>query len=170
MRGYLQCYLSLRNLTVTKHHRIWCWSRTTVGVGWVYAWTACRWIYAYVDWSIHAEIRHLRWCTAYQHYCHFSDAKNDSLSMPALGLAVLDNPFSLPWRYFVGNLGMTGQTAYYALKDVSEPKPASVYFMIVLGAKTNGVIRGRPFLFQPPLGRSVCESTPCTTLDILLTM
>ena len=47
--------------------------------------------------------------------------------MPALGLTVLENPYNLPWRYFVGNLGMTGQTAYYALKDVSEPQKVSLY-------------------------------------------
>ncbi|KAI0310798.1 hypothetical protein OF83DRAFT_1088127 [Amylostereum chailletii] len=58
----------------------------------------------------------------YQHYALFGDEKTSSLSMPALGLTVLSNPYNLPWRYFVGILGMTGQTAYYALKDTSNPK------------------------------------------------
>lgn len=45
--------------------------------------------------------------------------------MPALGLVIVENPHNFPWSYFVGNLGMTGQTAYYALKDVSDAKPVS---------------------------------------------
>ncbi|KIP02444.1 hypothetical protein PHLGIDRAFT_122457 [Phlebiopsis gigantea 11061_1 CR5-6] len=66
---------------------------------------------------------------SYQEYCFFGDAAASALAMPALGLTVLENPYNLPWRYFVGNLGMTGQTAYYALKDVSEPQKGETIFI-----------------------------------------
>ena len=42
--------------------------------------------------------------------------------MPGLNLTILNNKYNLPWHLFAGHLGMTGQTAYYALKDVSEAK------------------------------------------------
>ncbi|KAI0083057.1 hypothetical protein BDY19DRAFT_981056 [Irpex rosettiformis] len=65
----------------------------------------------------------------YQHFAIFGNAKSSAVDMPALGLTVLENPHGLPWRLFVGNLGMTGQTAYYALKDVSEAKPGETIFI-----------------------------------------
>lgn len=66
---------------------------------------------------------------AYQRYAIFGDGSSSVSSMPALGLSVLPNPYNLPWRYFAGNLGMSGQTAYYALKDVSNPKPVSGFLV-----------------------------------------
>ncbi|VDB92596.1 unnamed protein product [Peniophora sp. CBMAI 1063] len=62
----------------------------------------------------------------YQEYAIFRDSKegaDESAAMPALGITRLENRYNLPWRYFVGALGMTGQTAYYAFKDVSNPRP-----------------------------------------------
>ncbi|PBK62200.1 NAD(P)-binding protein, partial [Armillaria solidipes] len=52
-----------------------------------------------------------------------------SLEMSGLGLKVLNNPHKLPWHYFVGALGMTGQTAYYGLKDLSSPTPGETLFV-----------------------------------------
>ncbi|KAK0185514.1 hypothetical protein F5146DRAFT_1070476 [Armillaria mellea] len=52
-----------------------------------------------------------------------------SLEMSGLGLKVLNNPHKLPWHYFVGALGMTGQTAYYGLKDLTSPQPGEILFI-----------------------------------------
>ncbi|KAI0029803.1 NAD(P)-binding protein [Vararia minispora EC-137] len=62
----------------------------------------------------------------YQEYALFGDAAEgsvESATMPTLGLTALYNEYNLPWRYYPGALGMTGQTAYYAFKDVMDPKP-----------------------------------------------
>ncbi len=50
-----------------------------------------------------------------------------SLEMSGLGLKVLNNPHKLPWHNFVGALGITGQMAYYGLKDLSSPKPIKCF-------------------------------------------
>jgi NADPH-dependent curcumin reductase CurA len=47
----------------------------------------------------------------------------NALGMKDLNLQILENKYNLPWRYYVGILGMSGQTAYYGLKDISDPKP-----------------------------------------------
>ena len=48
--------------------------------------------------------------------------ESNTKGLRALGLSVLQNRYNLPWRYFVGVLGMTGQTAYYGLKDICNPQ------------------------------------------------
>ena len=63
---------------------------------------------------------------------------------------MVQNKFNLPWRYYVGVLGMTGQTAYYGLKDISDPqevrkssyRPSSTILM---------ANRGRHYTYQPQL-------------------
>lgn len=67
----------------------------------------------------------LPFISAYQAYAIFGNDKEASFSMPALSLTIIENPYNFPWRYFVGVLGMPGQTAYYGLKDISRPKVVS---------------------------------------------
>lgn len=62
---------------------------------------------------------------AYQAYAVFGSDNEVSFAMPALSLTVIENTWKFPWRYFVGVLGMPGQTAYYGLKDISRPKSVS---------------------------------------------
>jgi hypothetical protein len=55
--------------------------------------------------------------------------------MKGLSLQVLDNKYSLPWRYYVGILEMSGQTAYYGLKDIGNPKfGETLYISAACGA------------------------------------
>ena len=59
---------------------------------------------------------------AYQNYNVFPNMESNTEGLRALGLSVIQNQYNLPWRYFVGVLGMTGQTAYYGLKDICNPQ------------------------------------------------
>lgn len=43
--------------------------------------------------------------------------------MALLGLKIITNDYGIDWRHFVGICGMTGQTAFYGLKDACSPKP-----------------------------------------------
>ncbi|KAH8110288.1 hypothetical protein DFH11DRAFT_1547594 [Phellopilus nigrolimitatus] len=71
----------------------------------------------------------------YQHYVVFPNMDSSVGGLQALMLSVVTNEHKLPWRYFVGALGMTGQTAYYGLKDISNPKPGeTIYISAASGA------------------------------------
>ncbi|KAG1735111.1 uncharacterized protein EDB91DRAFT_569220 [Suillus paluster] len=75
-----------------------------------------------------------------QHVYGFMHA--NALGMKGLSLQVLDNKYNLPWRYYVGILGMTGQTAYYGLKDISNPKPGeTLYISAACGAVGHMVVQ-----------------------------
>jgi len=68
----------------------------------------------------------------YQQYTVFealqtSEAEGDG--MAALGLRVINNEYNLPWSHFVGACGMTGQTAYYGLKEPTKAKAGETLFV-----------------------------------------
>ncbi|EGO00257.1 hypothetical protein SERLA73DRAFT_160203 [Serpula lacrymans var. lacrymans S7.3] len=65
----------------------------------------------------------------YQQYIVVPSIGANSLAMQGLGLQVLENKYNVPWRYYVGILGMSGQTAYYGLKDITNPKPGETLFV-----------------------------------------
>ncbi|KAJ2928279.1 hypothetical protein H1R20_g8815, partial [Candolleomyces eurysporus] len=52
---------------------------------------------------------------------------------------VLENKFNLPWTYFVGVLGLTGQTAYMAWKEFANAKEGETVF-VTSGAGAVGSI------------------------------
>lgn len=71
----------------------------------------------------------------YQRYSVIPSIDAAVLGLKGLSLQVLDNKYNLPWRYYVGILGMSGQTAYYGLKDISNPKPGeTLYISAACGA------------------------------------
>ncbi|KAH8822869.1 hypothetical protein DL96DRAFT_1619606 [Flagelloscypha sp. PMI_526] len=59
---------------------------------------------------------------AYQEYVIFASPTSSALGMTGLNLRILENKYNLPWHYFVGVLGMSGQTAYFAFNYITEPK------------------------------------------------
>ncbi|KAK0201386.1 hypothetical protein DFS33DRAFT_1375047 [Desarmillaria ectypa] len=67
--------------------------------------------------------------TTFKKFAVFPTTTAMSLEMPGLGLKVLNDPYKLPWHYFVGALGMSGQTAYYGLKDLASPIPGETLFV-----------------------------------------
>ncbi|KAG1866680.1 hypothetical protein F4604DRAFT_1778258 [Suillus subluteus] len=78
----------------------------------------------------------------YQRYSVIPSIDANALGMKGLSLKVLDNKYNLPWRYYVGILGMSGQTAYYGLKDISNPKPGeTLYISAACGAVGHLVVQ-----------------------------
>lgn len=78
----------------------------------------------------------------FQRFSVIPGTSSEPEGMPALGLQVIDNELNLPWRYFVGAAGMTGQTAYYGLKDISDPKPGeTLYVSAAAGAVGQMVVQ-----------------------------
>jgi len=76
----------------------------------------------------------------FQNYNVFPSMDSNTEGLRALGLSVIQNPFNLPWRYFVGILGMTGQTAYYGLKDMSSPKKGETIFVSAASGAVGSVV------------------------------
>lgn len=78
----------------------------------------------------------------YQRYSVIPSIDAAVLGMKGLSLQVLDNKYNLPWRYYVGILGMSGQTAFYGLKDISNPKPGeTLYISAACGAVGHLVVQ-----------------------------
>ena len=89
--------------------------------------------------------------------------------MPALNLSVLENTHNLPWRLFVGNLGMTGQTAYYALKDVSDAKPVSLSLRHGCLSQSNQLLtRARQYSSPQLPARWACKRTYVVMIRTIL--
>ncbi|PFH47748.1 hypothetical protein AMATHDRAFT_151392 [Amanita thiersii Skay4041] len=65
----------------------------------------------------------------FQQYAVFPDNPLAPWGMSGLNLKILENPHKLPWHYFLGVAGMSGQTAYYGLKDISSPKPGETLYV-----------------------------------------
>ncbi|KAI5118892.1 hypothetical protein M0805_002808 [Coniferiporia weirii] len=76
----------------------------------------------------------------YRHYTVFQSTDSSVSGLQALGLSVVTNEHKLPWRYFVGALGMTGQTAYYGLKDITNPKPGETIYISAAGGAVGSIL------------------------------
>ncbi|KAA1477768.1 NAD(P)-binding protein [Dentipellis sp. KUC8613] len=87
-----------------------------------------------------AEGQHVYGFMPYQKYNVFEARDGASISTPMGELTILANPYNLPWRYFVGILGMSGQTAYYGLKEISDPKPGETIFVSAAAGAVGQVV------------------------------
>ncbi|KAG0703252.1 hypothetical protein DFH29DRAFT_982015 [Suillus ampliporus] len=78
----------------------------------------------------------------YERYSVIPSLDDNALGMKGPNLQILDNKYNLSWRYYVGILGMSGQTAYYGLKDISNPKPGeTLYVSAACGAVAHMVVQ-----------------------------
>ncbi|KAH7927489.1 NAD(P)-binding protein [Leucogyrophana mollusca] len=91
---------------------------------------------------------------AYQRYIVIPSINGNALDMEGLGLQIIHNKYNLPWRYYVGILGMSGQTAYYGLKDISRPKAGETLFV----SAASGAVGHLVVQFAKALGLKVIAS------------
>ena len=76
----------------------------------------------------------------------------DHAALAQLGLRTLTNEHNLPWSYFVGAAGMTGQTAYYGLKRISDPKAVRFRVTSVLMAMHLYITQGETIYISAAAG------------------